>query len=83
MTEPETVADLDRDREVYVEPSANVGARTRAHLHNDADECWYTGDLRPVAARVLFRDQPVCKICADRDRRGANQYTGAAEVADD
>ena len=83
MTDRQTVGDLDPDREVYVEPSANVGARTRAHLHNDAEECWYTGDLRPVAARVLFDDQPVCKICADRDRRGANQYTGAAEVADD
>jgi len=97
MTDPETVGDLAPDREVYVGPSANVGSGTRAHLHNDADECWYTGDLRAVAARVLFRDQPVCKICAGTDRRGANQHADApaieahddrppwapAEVADD
>lgn len=64
MTSPETVADLDPDREVYVGPSANVGSETRAHLYNDAEACWYTGDLRAVAARVLFADQPVCQICA-------------------
>jgi len=65
MTDPETVADLDADREVYVGPSANVGSETRAHLHNDAEQCWYTGDLRAVRARVLFDDQPVCQICAE------------------
>jgi len=64
MSRPEAVADLDPSREVYVGPSANVGSATRAHLHNDTEKCWHTGDLRPVAAGVLFHDQPVCQICA-------------------
>ena len=80
MTAPETVGDLNADRKVYVGASANVGSGTRAHLHNDAEQCWYTGDLRAVAARVLFADQPVCKICAGTDRRGANQHADAAAI---
>jgi len=82
MGDPETVADLEPDREVYVGPSANVGTATRAHLHNDAEACWYTGDLRAVRARVLFADQPVCQICAGTDRRGANQYADVPAIED-
>jgi len=49
MSEPDTVADLDPGRVVYVKPSGNVGSATRAHLYNDPDACWYTGDLRAAA----------------------------------
>jgi len=62
MSRPEAVADLDPSREVYVGGST-IGSATRAHLYNDT-ECWHTGDLRPVAAGVLFHDQPVCQLCA-------------------
>jgi hypothetical protein len=84
VTPPETVGDLDPDREVYVRPSANVGSETRAHLHNDADACWYTGDLRAVRARVLFDDQPVCQICAEAVAdRSADDDAPAIEDHDD
>jgi len=83
MSEPDVVADLNPDREVYVGATANVGGGARAHLHNDGEKCWYTGDLRAVDARVLFDDQPVCKICSGRDRKGSNQYEDVPAIEDD
>jgi len=64
MSRPEAVADLDPSRVVYVGGSARHSSATRAHLYNDTEECWHSGDLRPVAAGVLFHDQPVCQLCA-------------------
>jgi len=63
MTDPETVGDLDPDREVYVRPSGNSSGN-HAHLHNDPAACRYTGDLRAVTARMLFNELAVCKICS-------------------
>jgi hypothetical protein len=85
MSEPDTVADLDPGRVVYVKPSGNVGSATRAHLYNDPDACWYTGDLRAVSAGVLFHDQAVCQICADAvaDRSADQPAVPAIEDHDD
>jgi len=79
---PETVGDLDADREVYVRPSGNVGIETRAHLHNDADACRYTGDLRAVAARVLFDSQSVCRVCADAVAAPERAYGDVPAIED-
>jgi len=70
---PETVADLDPDRQVWY-ASFTSGGQRMVHLVRGPDaaadperSCAYAAraDVRPVAARCLWDDQPVCSVCQE------------------
>jgi len=70
---PETVADLDPDRQVWY-TSVTTGGQRTVHLVRGPDAaadpertCRYAGraDLRPVTPRTLWDDQPVCSVCRE------------------
>jgi len=73
---PETVADLDPDRQVWYGSDTSGGQR-KVHLVRGPDAavdpertCRYAArtDLRPVTSRALWDDQPVCSVCREVDR---------------
>jgi len=67
---PETLGDLDPDRQVWIS-SHSTGTTRRVHLvpgpetASGDESCRYAAraGVRPVAARVLWDDQPVCGVC--------------------
>ncbi len=58
---PETVADLDPDRRVWVSGHYWAGNDSKVHLEK---RCHVVGDdPTPKTAGVLFDDQEICTVC--------------------